>query len=399
MRRSTIAAAILAGVMGAIPAGAAGPRVSRAAKPAPTGLPRPEKSGIQHVVVVMMENRSFDHLLGWLPNAAGQQAGLTYTDKNDVAHPTYPLAPDYQGCAYADPDHSYEGGRAQFDGGLCDGWLRAGTDDLFPIGYYTSPDLPFLSRAAADWTVLDHYFAPILAPTYPNRIYQHAAVTDRLDDSIFPPSTLPTIWDQLAEAGRSARYYYSDTPFIALWGAKYASISRPYDQFLADCASGNLPAVSFVDPPFNGESDGTSSDDHPHGDVRAGESFLDRTYEALIASPAWSSTVLVVNFDEWGGFFDHVPPPAASDVDPAFEQRGFRVPALVISPWSRRGYVGQNVYDHTSVLKMIEWRFHLKALSVRDANARNLAEVLDFAHPDTTAPAYGLPPFTPTACP
>ena len=169
-----------------------------AKKPA-GGLPRPEKSGIQHIVVVMMENRSFDHFLGWLPGAAGQQAGLAYNDKNGVAQSTWALAPDYQGCGYADPDHSYDGGRAQLDGGLCDGWLLAGTDDLFPIGYYTQSDEPFLGRAAGDWTVLDHYFAPILAPTYPNRIYQHAAVTDRLDDSLFPPSTLPTIWDRLAE--------------------------------------------------------------------------------------------------------------------------------------------------------------------------------------------------------
>jgi phospholipase C len=367
-------------------------------KPA-SGLPRPEKSGIRHIVVVMMENRSFDHFLGWLPGAAGQQAGLTYTDKNGVPHPTYALAPDYQGCSYADPDHSYDGGRAQLDGGLCDGWLRAGTDDLFPIGYYTQGDEAFLGRAAGDWTVLDHYFAPILAPTYPNRIYQHSAVTDRLDDSIFPPSTLPTIWDRLAEEGVRGKYYFSDIPFIALWGAKYASITHTYDEFLADCASGDLPAVSFVDPPFDGESGGTSADDHPHGDIRAGEAFLDRTYEALIASPAWSSTVVVVNFDEWGGFFDHVPPPAAPDVDPAFTQRGFRVPALVVSPWSRRGWVGTGIYDHTSVLKMIEWRFHLRPLSIRDSQANNLAEVLDFSNLNLAAPAYGVPDFTPTPCP
>ena len=372
--------------------------LAEAKKPA-TRLPNPQRSGIRHIVVVTMENRSFDHMLGWLPGADGKQAGLVYTDRDGVAHATYPLAPDYQGCPYSDPDHSYDGGRTQLDGGLCDGWLRAGTDDLFPIGYYVQSDLAFLGRAAADWTVLDRYFAPIMAPTYPNRIYEHAAVTDRLDDSVYPPSTLPTIWDRLAEEGYSGRYYASDIPFLALWGTKYASITRSYDDFLADCAAGALPDVAFVDPPFQGESSGTSADDHPHGDIRAGEPFLDRTYEAIIASPEWSSTVLVVNFDEWGGFFDHVPPPVADDVDPAFTQRGFRVPALVISPWSRRGWVGSNVYDHTSVLKMIEWRFHLRPLSVRDAEARNLAEVLDFSNPNPSAPAYGVGSFTPTACP
>src|SRR6059058_6135820 len=116
-------------------------------------LPKPGKSGINHVVVVMMENRSFDHLLGWLPGADGRQAGLVYTDNQGVSDSTYPLAPDYQGCGHPDPDHSYEGGRVEYDGGLCDGWLRAGSNDRYAIGYYTQADLPFLGAAAPDWTV------------------------------------------------------------------------------------------------------------------------------------------------------------------------------------------------------------------------------------------------------
>ena len=152
-------------------------------------LPPPGNTGIKHIIVVMMENRSFDHFLGWLPGATGQQAGLSYTDKAGVAHPTYPLAPDYQGCSYANPDNSYAGGRVQYDNGACDGWLRAGTNDLLPIGYYTQANLAFLGQAAPAWTTFDHYFAPIMAPTYPNRFYQHAAQTDRLDNSLLPFST------------------------------------------------------------------------------------------------------------------------------------------------------------------------------------------------------------------
>src|SRR5438477_12119209 len=106
-------------------------------------LPDPAASGIEHVVAVMMENRSFDHLLGWLPGADGRQAGLTYSDRAGVAHQTHPLAPDYQGCAHPDPDHSYEGGRVEYDGGACDGWLRAGTNDDYSIGYYAKADLAF----------------------------------------------------------------------------------------------------------------------------------------------------------------------------------------------------------------------------------------------------------------
>src|SRR5690242_2730141 len=144
----------------------------------PRRLPHPSDAPFDTVVVVMMENRSFDHLLGWLPGADGRQAGLTYYDRAGVAHQTHPLAPDYQGCGHPDPDHSYEGGRVEYDGGACDGWLRAGANDDYSIGYYERGDLAFLGQAAPAWTSCDRYFAAILAETYPNRIYQHAAQTD-----------------------------------------------------------------------------------------------------------------------------------------------------------------------------------------------------------------------------
>src|SRR2546430_10000602 len=113
-------------------------------------LPDPASCGIEHVVVFMMENRSFDHFLGWLPGADGRQAGLTYADSSGVTHSTFPLAPDFQGCSYNDPDHSYAGGRVEYNNGACDGWLRA--NDVFSIGYYRQQDLAFLGRAAPDWT-------------------------------------------------------------------------------------------------------------------------------------------------------------------------------------------------------------------------------------------------------
>ena len=359
-------------------------------------LPPAGNSGIQHIIVVMMENRSFDHFLGWLPGANGRQAGLSYTDGAGVAHPTYPLAPDYQGCGYANPDNSYSGGRVQYDNGACDGWLRAGTNDLFPIGYYTKPDLAFLGQAAPAWTTFDHYFAAIMAPTYPNRIYQYAAQTDRLDDSLLPLSTLPTIWDRLAERGIEGRYYFSDLPTVALWGAKYVPIARPAIDFFVDCAFGALPAVSFVDPRFLGTAAGLSGDDEPHADIRNGEAFLNAIYRAVTTSPNWRHTVLVINFDEWGGFFDHVPPttapiPATDAALGSDGLRGFRVPALIISPWSPRGQVASGTYDHTSVLKMIEWRWGLQPLSVRDASANNLAEVLDFSRINLNAPRFKVP--------
>lgn len=348
------------------------------------------------MVVVMMENRSYDHLLGWVPNSDGRQAGLTYTDRDGVARPTWHLAPDYQGCGFADPDHSYAGGRVEWNNGACDGWLRAGQNDLFSIGYYTQADLPFLAAAAANWTICDNYFSSIMAGTFPNRVYQHAAQTDRLSNSI-TLSELPTIWDRLAEKDLKGRYYFSDIPMLAIWGLKYAPIMRPVSNFFEDAAAGNLPEVSFVEPRFLGEAQGVSGDYHPFGDVRNGEAFMARVYNAVISSPNWANTVLVFNFDEWGGFFDHVAPPTASvpEADRAAGDTsglmGFRIPAVIVSPWSPRGTVAHQRFDHCSVLKMIEWRWELAPLTVRDAEAANLAEALDFANPNTQAAPINAP--------
>jgi phospholipase C len=360
-------------------------------------LPKPNKSGLDHIVLVTMENRSFDHFLGWLPGANGIQAGLSFIDTRGATFPTYQLT-DYQGCGHADPDHSYAGGRVQYDGGKCDGFLQtAPAGDTFPIGYYTQSDLAFLGQAAPGWTTFNSFFAAIMAETFPNRIYQHAAQTDRLANST-TISTLPTIWDRLADHSISRRYYFSDVPLLALWGAKYLSISAPIAQFFVDCAAGTLPHVSFVEPRFLGESQGLSNDDHPFADIRNGEAFLNSVYAAVTSSPAWQNTILVINFDEWGGFFEHVAPSTAP-IPPADMAagnhdglRGFRVPCLIISPWSPRGYVAGGIYDHTSVLNMIEWRWHLRPLSIRDASARNLALALDFWAVDLAAPQYAVPP-------
>src|SRR5229473_3311014 len=138
-------------------------------------LPDPALSGIEHVVV-MMENRSFDHLLGWLPNSDGRQRGLQYTDTSGTVHRTYHLAPDFTGCGHLDPDHSYQGGRIQYSGGDMDGFLRSG-DDEFAIGYYKERDRPFFNALARHYTTLDRSFCSILGPTFPNRFFLHAAQT------------------------------------------------------------------------------------------------------------------------------------------------------------------------------------------------------------------------------
>ncbi|EEF58693.1 alkaline phosphatase family protein [Pedosphaera parvula] len=362
----------------------------------PFRLPPPGFSGIEHIVVVMMENRSFDHYLGWLPDADGRQAGLSYPDRDGNLQPTHALSPDDHGCNHPTLDQSYRGGRIKHEHGACNGWLLTGNNDAYALGYYRQRDLAFLGQAAPAWTVCDRYFAPIMAETYPNRIYQHAAQTDRLSDTP-EPCSLPTIWDRLAEHDLKGRYYFSDVPFLALWGSKYLSITRTFNRFLEDCAGGALPQVSLVDPRLLGESLDVSGRGNPHTDVHSGEVFLNTVYNAVTTSPNWASTVLIVNFDEGGGFFDHVSPPPApipeADKTAGNQDglRGFRVPALVIAPWSRRGGIAHGVYDHTSILKMIEWRWHLAPLTARDATANNIAEVLDFSRASMIAPRFNVP--------
>ncbi|MDP9101376.1 MAG: alkaline phosphatase family protein [Actinomycetota bacterium] len=391
-RRQLLGSAAGVGVAAALGPGGlaalAGERGQRAVRYAP--LPAPAASGLDHIVMVCMENRSFDHYLGWLPGADGRQGGLTYRDDHGIPHRTHHLS-DRNGCGNNDPDHSYEGGRLQFNRGRLDGFRKGGNDD-FALGYYTAEDLPLYAPLVREATAFDRYFCSILGPTYPNRFYTHAAATDRLENTS-TTSVLPTIWDRLASAGVPARYYFSDVPFLALWGQKYLPVSSPIERFYAEAASGTLPSFSYLDPFFLGEGQGGSNDDHPHADIHRGQSFLSLVIKALTSSPQWSKTALVITYDEWGGFFDHVRPPRLPDDHDTgprgkddHAQAGFRVPTFLLSPFARRNHVAHQVYDHTSILKMVEWRFGLAPLTRRDRAARNLAESMDFAAPRQSAP-------------
>jgi phospholipase C len=360
---------------------------------------------IEHIVVTMMENRAFDHILGWLPNANGMQAGLSYENLNGQYQSTFDLAPNFTGCQWPDPDHSYDGGRVEYNNGEMNGFLQVQANSVFPIGYYTEADLPFRAALARNYVTCDNYFPSILAPTFPNRIFMYAGQTDRLDDSL-TICTLPTILDNLKAAGITHKYYYGDVPFLALWGTKYLSISHPYSQFLADCAAGTLPAVTFVDPAFTLALN-LGNDDHPLSDVRNGDAYLAQTFQAVTQSPQWPSTALIINFDEWGGFFDHVPPPRATapnDVDPDLVDGeallGIRVPCIAVSPWSlgnpNNPTVNHTVFDHTSVLKLIESVWGVPPLTARDAGdtVGDLLDVFNFSVFNPAVPSLPTPSYT-----
>jgi phospholipase C len=391
----------LQGLAGAYLAAGSGYSRAVAQSALPSSLPSPRESGIDHIVIVTMENRSFDHFFGWLPNANGIPGGLSYADTSGVQHPVYSLAPDYTGCGHPDPDHSYGGARTCYANGAMTGFLADSTNDSYCIGYYNATDIPFYAALAQSYTAYDHWHAAILGPTFPNRMFIWAAQTDRLTDSVGLTS-LRTIFDALGKANVSHRYYFNNLPFLALWGFKYIFSTALFSNFLADAASGNLPSVSFVDPIYTVLDDGTGNDDHPHADIRNGDAFLSQVYRALATGPQWAKTVLLVMFDEWGGFFEHVAPPRVvspenspdTDLQDGAALLGFRVPTVIASPFTK-GIAGQanlvdhNLYDHTAALKLIEWRFGLPPLTARDASPliNNPAASFNFDSPDSSMPA------------
>jgi phospholipase C len=419
--------------------------LSQAVANASTTVRADGSRGIKHIVVLMMENRSFDHFLGWLPGADGRHDLRFVSAVDGNTYPNYPLAPDFQGCGYSDPDHSWEGWLVQHNHGKMDGFLQRPTTpadnpgvtlaaaNTFPIGYYSNvdrfgrrkalPDLPVIGALAEQYTTLDRYFCAFAGETFPNRFYQHAGQTDR-DHNSEVPSTLPTIWDQLSPIPNSdgiptGGYYYQDAPFLALWadpaiepGAtfKYQAFFHPFadadastaalsagTSFIAACENGTLPNVCYLDPASDNEGTGTSGDDHPLGDVRLGERFIADAYHALADNGYLDDTVFIVTFDEWGGFYDHVPPPQVIDdtnpanvmhagdsttptdgqLTPNYRQLGFRVPAIVVSNLVRpRQVVHDGPFQHCSSLALIESTFGLNPLTARDKHARNLAEFL-----------------------
>jgi phospholipase C len=361
--------------------------------------------------MLMMENRSFDHFLGWLPSADGKQSGLSYTDSAGVPHPTYRLAPDFQGCRFHQPRNDWQFAQRQYNGGRCDGWLlTAPQRETFPIGYYTAADLPITATLAIGHTTLDRYFCSMMGPTGPNRLYSWSGTTDAgafetsgtLSGQGTRPSNLTlAIWDRLHEAGVSGAYYAGAEPNSYQYQSrKYDAITYSHEQFFAAAAAGTLPNVTFLDPdlPTIGEFLGNSYDDHPFSDVRQGEAFIAKVYRALAASPQWDRMVFVLTFDEHGGFYDHVAPPVVDDdtvlpgpgPHPDLTRLGFRVPCIVMGPFAPARVVHGGPYEHCSILRMIEWRWSLPPMTARDRNAANLAKVLDFAQ---RRPSLKLPQF------
>jgi phospholipase C len=394
----------------------------------------------EHIVVVMMENHSFDNLLGALPLTNPLVEGLAFEGETALnSNPgTDHTPPEVRSFALADTaqsrnvKQSWKATREQIAGGTMEGFVRS-CKSVAPMGYYTRERLPFAYSLASTFTVANRWFCSVPGPTYPNRRFLLAGTafggtTTGPETLLDAPPPHGTIFDRLSEHHISWCDYFSDVPMTAVIPSiilKHADHHQPISRFFHDCQAGTLPAVSFVDPgmgivdslvnalsglPFPIKEIlkvlGAALGDHPGEteedpqDMYYGEAWAHRVVEAVLQSPKWKDTLLVYTYDEHGGYYDHVPPPAAlppDDIAPKlpegepagrYDTYGPRVPAVVVSPRSKRGGVSNLTYDHTSILATIERKWNLPALTARDANANDLMDFLDPAGASLIEPPY-----------
>jgi phospholipase C len=408
--------------------------------PAPGDAAAQRLNGVDHVVVVMLENRSFDHMLGYL-SLPPDQGGAGRGDIDGLVGPAVNLN-RFESSTFAvhhldrtvfageteDPDHSPASVDEQVNGGKMDGFAanfartsraraaKLGQPEPDPglaMGYYDGRDLPVYDHLASEYCVVDRWFSSVPGATWPNRLY---ALTGRAagsrDDIPTPLYALPSFVRYLDQHQVDWRWYsfdpatlravdpayrlsnhdhfaYVDARKLSTKERAVGELTEEGPSFLDDVAAGKLPAVSWIDPRFKDLRvlGPNSNDDHPPSDVLAGQDLVLTIYHALSASPQWAKTLMIVTYDEHGGLYDHVAPPAAVDDDHEFQRLGVRVPALVVSPLvaaksSSTGLLGADFhFDHTSIIKTILTRFcnaggQIPALTARVGAANHLGHLL-----------------------
>ena len=372
---------------------------------------------IDHIVVLMLENRSFDNILGALslPPAQGGLGrgdvnGLRGGESNQYNGASYPVFP-YASTTFRDgPCHEsacverqlrHDNGGFAFD---FEG-VRKNEPIGAVMGYYPIAMLPIYEFLSKEFVVCDRWHASVPGPTWPNRLYSLAGQSDGQHNNSMPHVGygLKTIFEHLHDFGVSWGYYAHDRvfSFLRVFRRFLASNEiRAFGQFYRDAAAGTLPSVAWLEPEFGTRPGSVSNDDHPPGDLLPGQRLVGKVYDALRASPAWPRTVFILTYDEHGGLYDHVVPPAAADDRSDFRQYGLRVPAFLISPLVPGGAVADQLLDHTSILKTILERFcrrdgQIPSMGVRTDHAASIWESLTLAAPRDTpqsAPDVSLAP-------
>jgi phospholipase C len=348
---------------------------------------------LKHIVVLMMENRSFDHMLGGLKKTNARVNGLmgneTNPDPNGNPVQVQPKA-EYQDQLNKDPDHHFPGTDLQIFGGRqgsgrvanMQGFVKSyftQTNDAAlaeQIMYYFTPDkLPVLSTLAQEFALFNNWFSSIPGPTICNRAFAHYGTSfGQVGMNVFYiGKDIESIYGRMIDAGRTAKIYYYDqkssTMEIVNLLQHQPEVFGTFSQFITDCNSGRLPDYSFIEPAYNdhpgpGGGQILASDQHPTHNVQEGERFIGTIYNAIRNNDAlWASTALLVVYDEHGGLYDHVVPPAclpgdftaqAGDTNTgmpfSFDRLGVRVPAILISPYVRKGtIVDGRVFEHACI--------------------------------------------------
>ena len=295
-----------------------------AAGVAPAGATN-AKNPIDHVVILMQENRSFDSYFGRLhfegqPHALPEPPGAQNPNPVDPTGPPIHVFHDSAYCAAADLNHSWTGTHNELDGDLMDGFTAANVDPADPtgsraMGFFDIRDLPFYYSLYANFAMADRYFASVPGPTFPNREYLLAGTSFGHIRNDLPATGLTgrSIFNELDEAGVSWKIYFHDLPagfLFAYVRTHAAGHVVPFSQYFVDAAAGTLPQVAFVDPMFGGDKN-TEGDEHPPANIQVGQQFVASVVGALLQSPNWPSSALFLMYDEHGGYFDHVSPPPA----------------------------------------------------------------------------------------
>src|SRR5262245_41415577 len=395
-------------------------------KPGSVVQPFPEKpqpkttpgnlSKIDHIVVLMMENRSFDHMLGYLSLHGGRKDidGLKGSEKNvykgrefrsfPLADTPFPESPCHD---YACVLNQTANGMGGFVTDFASRYEKGGVDPGKVMGYYRAEHMPVYDVLAREFGVCDKWFCTHPGPTWPNRFQSLSGRLDRdgfgrfqydnPEPVLFTPSHAKTIFDHLEDRKVDWRYYEHGYCFLRLYSRWTTDVERirpardDRDGFFVAAREGRLPAVSFIDPKFIDEPPG--NDDHPPADVRNGQRLVAQIVTALMNGPRWNKTLLIITYDEHGGFFDHVVPPRAPDVT-GIDRYGPRVPALIVSPWIERGKVSHTVFDHCSILRTIVRRFcaaNPPDLGERANKANDVGELLTLAKARADRPKIPMP--------
>jgi phospholipase C len=420
---SALGAGTAAGVAGGCAALTA--TTSNKASSSPASL----QANIDHIIFTMQENRSFDHYFGRLQpyrsarGIPGTVDGFPANASNPAAdNPSQLVLPHHLSTScHEDLSPSWNETRVDYNRSApnssqatMDGFVLSaakysrenGGADIEghrAMGFYTEADLPFYYELASQFAISDRFFSASPAETLSNRLFQLAgSAFGRVYPDVPEPQQYnePTIFDLLEKAGISWKIYVNgDFTYYQWFVGSNMNQSKIVgaDHFFSDLTSGALPAVSMIE-----SGPATGMDEHPINNIQRGAKYIGTFINALLSSAAWPRSVFLLNYDEAGGFYDHVPPPPApqpdniapilkpGDIPGSFDRYGFRVPLIMISSWAQRNFVSHIVADHTSILRFIETRFGLQPLTARDAAAHDLLDMLDFS-----AASFSTPPSLP----